>query len=432
MAPTTLDQALERQEALAARFEKALETMEKPQAKPFNGDIRSEWDLSYNPQGEAQLGARNMHAIGPKFHVSRDYRPYQVWRTNSSWLRDYIAAASNPSSPSIAGTFHANMEKCFAIEGKAIQGMSTRVGEDGGVAVIPEFSKQIFDRVYANDLLSKTDGYPATGNSMVFKRSKESSRANGSRAGGLVAYWTAEGMPTTASKPGLEDMELKLKKLVVIVYLTEELISDNGLALETYVARKVAEEIEFMVGDAIFEGNGAGMPLGIMNAGCLVTVSKESGQAADTLAPANIDKMWARLIASSATKAEWYVNQDVTPQLNSLAQAVGTAGGQVLYRPPSGLAEAPYGTLMGRPVKALEFCSTIGDLGDIVLADLSQYATLVKGGIEQSESMHVEFLTGQMALRFTIRVDGQPWDKTAITPFKGTNTVSPFITLEAR
>ena len=47
--------------------------------------------------------------------------------------------------------------------------------------------------------------------------------------------------------------------------------------------------------------------------------------------------------------------------------------------------------------------------------------------------MHVQFLTDQMAYRFTRRVDGLPTWQSALTPYKGTgNTMSPFITLEAR
>jgi hypothetical protein len=47
-------------------------------------------------------------------------------------------------------------------------------------------------------------------------------------------------------------------------------------------------------------------------------------------------------------------------------------------------------------------------------------------------SLHVYFTTDQEAVRTTWRVDGAPWQASALTPFQGTNTQSPFILLETR
>ena len=41
--------------------------------------------------------------------------------------------------------------------------------------------------------------------------------------------------------------------------------------------------------------------------------------------------------------------------------------------PPGGLSGQPYGTLLGRPVIPIEQCSTLGTVGDIILADLKQF-----------------------------------------------------------
>jgi hypothetical protein len=49
--------------------------------------------------------------------------------------------------------------------------------------------------------------------------------------------------------------------------------------------------------------------------------------------------------------------------------------------------------------------------------------------------MHVNFLTDEMAYRFTMRVNGQPLWKKAVTPFKDASTtqpVSPFVALAVR
>jgi HK97 family phage major capsid protein len=186
-----------------------------------------------------------------------------------------------------------------------------------------------------------------------------------------------------------------------------------------------------MTEDAIFEGGGAGMPFGIMNSPALVTVPKQSGQAAATIVKENIDNMWARLWARSRRNAVWFINQDCEPQLNQMNQAVGT-GGQLVYLPPGGLSNAPYATLYGRPLFATEYNNALGAPGDIMLADLSQYTLVDKGGVQAATSMHVAFLTDEFVFRITYRVDGKPMWATTITPFKGSLVKSPFAVIAQR
>lgn len=312
---------------------------------------------------------------------------------------------------------------------KAIQGMGVQVGEDGGFLVMPEFASGILERVYSNNLFAQTDNYTVSGNTMTFNRNAETSRANGSRHGGMRGYWGAEGASMTSSSPKIRQTVLNLKKLHVLVYLTQELIDDAGTAIEQYVTRKAAEEFNFMLGDAVFNGTGVGQPLGILNAPALVSVAKETGQAADTIVAQNIDKMFARKIAGG--NYAWYHNQDCGPQLDNLAQDVGT-GGVALYRPTNGIAGAAPQTLKGLGRVETEFNATLGDQGDLLLADLSKVLSISKGGISQQSSMHVAFLTDQMAIKFTMRVDARPWEDTPLTPYKGSATQSAFVALDAR
>jgi len=71
----------------------------------------------------------------------------------------------------------------------------------------------------------------------------------------------------------------------------------------------------------------------------------------------------------------------------------------------------------------------MGTVGDIVLASLSNYQAIQKGGIEAASSIHVQLLTDETVFRFVYRVDGAPTWGAALTPFKGSNTQSPFVAL---
>jgi HK97 family phage major capsid protein len=226
-------------------------------------------------------------------------------------------------------------------------------------------------------------------------------------------------------------MTIEPQKLAVLVYATDEQLSDTGPILEQLITRTAGEEIAFLTGDGIVDGTGAGQPLGILQSGCLVPVEKETGQAATTVVKANIDKMWSRCHARSRERSVWLVNQDVEPQLEALSADVGT-GGVPVYLPAGGIADAPNARLKGRPVVVSEFCPTLGTVGDIILADLSQYLTVTRGDVQAASSIHVQFTTDETAFRFTYRVDGQPWWSSAVTPFNGTNTQSPFVALATR
>ena len=103
--------------------------------------------------------------------------------------------------------------------------------------------------------------------------------------------------------------------------------------------------------------------------------------------------------------------------------------------PAGGLSGKSYGTLFGIPAVPVEQCQTLGDLGDIFLADFTNgYALATKGGIKQDVSMHVQFLTDQSVFRAVLRVDGQPILASKVTPFKGGSTYdqSHFIGLAVR
>jgi HK97 family phage major capsid protein len=128
----------------------------------------------------------------------------------------------------------------------------------------------------------------------------------------------------------------------------------------------------------------------------------------------------------------WVINQDCEPQLMQMSLGVGT-GGVALYFPPGGLSAAPYATLMGRPVIAAEYMQTLGDQGDIMLADFSEYQMIEKGGVQTASSIHVNFTYDETVFRFVYRTDGQPKWNSALTPFSGSaNTLSPFVILDER
>lgn len=307
------------------------------------------------------------------------------------------------------------------------------IGQDdeGGFLVQTDHSGEIRQVMHdIGTIFGEVTPLPLTGpaDSISLNAVDETSRADGSRFGGVQGFWVDEGNAPTATRPRFRQVELKLRKLMALGYATSELLQ-HVAAMTVMFGTAFAEELLFKVEDALYEGDGVGKPRGILNSPATISVSKESGQDASTVTHGNLRDMWARLHPRSRANAKWYINVDVEPSLDDLAKIIGISGIE-----PNYVTYGPTGvmSIKGRPVVPIEYASTLGTIGDIMLADFSQYAFIERGPIDQQSSMHIRFATDEMAFRASFRCDGESFWKTALTPFKGTATQSPFIKLASR
>lgn len=318
----------------------------------------------------------------------------------------------------------------------AATGSNESTPSDGGFLLQPSLSSEILSTAFETGKLAKLcRRIPITGNSNGIKIPglDETSRAAGSRQGGVLSYWIAEAGDKQASKPKFRLIELNLKKQVVLVYSTDELLQDAA-ALENFIKKAASDEIAFTMDDVILNGTGAGQPLGVIPSGAMVTVSKETGQPAQTVMAENLFKMWSRMLGSSRQNAVWLINQNVEPQLYAMSLSVGT-GGASIFMPGGGMSTQPYMTLFGRPIIPCEQCATLGTVGDVILADFTNgYILAEKGGIQSDMSIHVRFVQDESVFRFIYRVDSQPMLAAPVEPYKGgaSYTQSHFVALESR
>lgn len=419
------DAALEASEALQAEYNERLAEDHHAARRAALADLQK--NLDSNPT------ARTVLNQGPLSQVSHlRVRFYDDPKRGFEHLGEFAAAVFNSGLPNTDMDERLNKIRFES----AATGMSQGVGADGGILVPPSFRNEIWTGMQSqvDNLLARTDQYPVTGESLTMPASAETSRATGSRYGGIQGYWLAEAAQMTSSKPKLRQMKLEPQELAVLVYVTDKLLR-NAPALNAFVSRAASEEILFLINDAIINGNGVGQPLGILNGGGLVTVAKETGQAAATLVLDNIHKMWSRMFAPARANAVWLVNQDVEPQLEDLAATVGT-GGVPVYLPQGAsgptITESPNARLKGRPVLPVEYCATLGTVGDILLVNLQYYATGLKGAMRDDMSIHLRFDYNETAFRFLFEVDGQPWMNNVLTPFKGSATKSAYVALATR
>jgi len=300
------------------------------------------------------------------------------------------------------------------------------VGADGGFLVPPGFSTTVNQiALEEQSLLALTDGMPIEGNTMSIP--KDETTPWGST--GVRAYWQGEAAAGTATKPVLGRTDMRLKKLLALVPVTEELLGD-ATALNAYLPPNMGRSIRWKSDEAVLFGNGAGAPMGAFIGAAAVSVAKETSQTAATINVTNVTKMISRLLPGSYGRAVWLVNNDALPQLFTMtmsAYPVWMATGA------NSVQASPYGNLLGRPIIVTQHAKTLGTQGDIMLADLTQYQSITKaGGITMATSMHLYFDADAVAFKATFRVDGQPKLAAAVSPANGSNTMSAFVQLDTR
>ena len=247
--------------------------------------------------------------------------------------------------------------------------------------------------------------------------------------GGVQMYWSAESGSLTESNPTFRTVGLTAKKLHGYTTVTNELLLDSAIGLEALLTEMFGKAIIFFEDVAFISGTGAGQPLGLLNAPGVVSVAKETGQAASTIVAENLDKMYSRMLPSSLNRAIWIAHNDCFPQLAAMARNVGTGGSAVWV---SNMVGGPPSSIYGRPVIYTEKCASVGTTGDIYFVDWSYYILAQRLGVTMAASPHVRFTNDETVFRFVERLDGQPWVDSPITPRNGTNTLSPYVKLDAR
>jgi len=246
-------------------------------------------------------------------------------------------------------------------------------------------------------------------------------------AGGLTISRRPESVAGATSQMSFEQVILEANSVFGGAYVSEELLMDSPISFVAILSKGFDQQWQYFETNERLNGTGTGERLGVNNAGCLIAVAKETGQATKTVVYQNILKMRSRCWKYS--RAIWLANHDTYPQLATLNQAVGT-GGQLVWQ--TGAQNDRPDMLLGRPLYFSEFPNTVGSQGDLVLGVWDEYIEGTYQPLQSAESIHVRFLNNERTFKFWKRDAGSPWWRTTLTPKQGANTLSPFVVLAAR
>jgi len=252
--------------------------------------------------------------------------------------------------------------------------------------------------------------------------------------GGVQAYWTAEKGTKQATKPAFGQMELTPHKLAGITYISHELRDDSAIALVPLIQRMFGSAWGYFEDDAFINGTGAGQPMGILSCGALKTVFRNT---VGTVYLEDIAEMYACMLGPSHPYAFWVINPGVLPELIELGtgNAAAASGKNLIWIDASGgAAKGLPMRILGRPVLISEKMPALGAQGDIGYFDFRYYLIFDRQPITIDFSSHVAFTTDEDCWRFVLRVAGQCWPQSPITPRNAgapVTTQSPFVVLAA-
>jgi len=238
-------------------------------------------------------------------------------------------------------------------------------------------------------------------------------------AGRVVSTATAEAGTLTETQPQLTELEFVIHKEGGYVEVSNELIADSPMAIDTLLRQLFAVAIASKKERHILRGSGAGEPLGILNAACAIAVTTATN---NVFAYADSLSMRSRF-KKVGGKPVWVIHPGVWPDIGVFEVSTGSGG---VFQ--ANLQTALGQNLLGYPILESEHMPQ-DDNDDALLADFKGYVLFEREELSIAFSEHAAFTTDKGTWRFTARFDGQPWLKDVITLAdpQGSYTVSPFV-----
>ena len=305
---------------------------------------------------------------------------------------------------------------------------SSHIGPSGGVLMPESFRNDLLQLAHEESVVrSRATVIPMGTPKVTLPAIHETSRAS-TLFGGVQMYWTEEDADSTESTARFKTVSLEPDTLTGYAEIPNETMMDT-LAFSAYFDATFPQAMAFEEDYSFLQGTGVGQPLGALNSPAVINVAARAGQAATTLVYENMLDMWARLPPSSMSRAVWVMNQETIPELGTMALSVGTGGAPIfIMNAATGMPMS----LFGRPIIFSEKVNALGTSGDVLLADFGFYLIGDLQTVTITSSDQYKFKERRTAFSIVERVDGQPWVESAVTPRKGTNTLSPFVTLATR
>ena len=294
--------------------------------------------------------------------------------------------------------------------------MTEGIPSGGGFSVPDPLSAKWLDAALPEEVIRpRATVWPMESSSRKIPGWDTADMSDGSIFGGFTMGWTNEGGTFSKQVGKMRAIELVAKKAGIFCDISSELFED-GLGFPAQLEMALKKSISYGLEAAFTTGTGAGMPKGLTNDAALISITKETGQSADSVCFENIAKAYAQMYAGGRRKGVWLANDTTLPQLlTGLTIAIGTAGAWVNVFSEK---DSKF-TLLGRPVVFTPHLPTLGDANDLMFVDLSQYSIGMRKEMRIERSPIPSWTEDLMSYRILIRADAQGTWKSAYSPKNG-------------
>jgi HK97 family phage major capsid protein len=314
----------------------------------------------------------------------------------------------------------------------AAQGMTERIPSEGGFLVPWVLTEQILNYTAGAIIRPRATVVPMTSLQQAVPTLSAFDESEGGQAlGGMTFSVVEEGDTIPATAPAFDRLQLEARKYAgYLQNVPSELLSDAASSMGDLLGRIIAEGYAWYEDELWINGTGTGQPQGLVNApgALLVDRAVES-----VVGLADVAAMMEALHpAAERGRACWLVNSQVFDYFLTLSLGVGESP-SATYVPASEWLEfdsaAGCWRLIGLPCFPHDHNPALGDNGDVILADLSQYliGSLLALTVELSAA-GAGFASDTVNIRVRSRIDGRFWPQSTFTTAAGAS-VSPLVVL---
>ncbi|MGE6721079.1 phage major capsid protein [Peribacillus frigoritolerans] len=266
--------------------------------------------------------------------------------------------------------------------------LSVGINQAGGYLVPDEFERQLVQKLGEENIMRKLAYVLPTGSG---------SREIPIPANKGTATWLGESEQYVESDITFSQKILNAYKMGTIMQVSEELLNDSAIDIESFVSNTFAQRFGNLEEEAFIKGDGVGKPTGLLQDATAGKVGPTAGITADDV----MDVHYA-LPRQYRSKANWILNDSTIKAIRKLKDN----DGQYIWQP--GLTAGQPDLLLGRPVNASSFMPTMAaGAKSILFGDFSNYWIADRQGRAMQRLNELYASNGRVGFRMYQRVDGK-------------------------